>query len=134
VALFDSMHLHRLVGGYLVGIGFRSGEEAAVTADKNPCGTATGPIGRTIFFEAGGRWGGRIGTEQVDDGTMSDLRETSFAVPGDSPAPAITIDYAIDGDTITFTVESPDPCSEPACAEQLAWARETFGLGPWQRM
>ena len=61
--------------------------------------------------------------------------DQSFVLPADPAdgSPALTVIYRVDGDTATFTVQKPQPCTDKACVEQVAWAMETFELGPWLR-
>ena len=131
--LFESLDLHALGAEYITGIGFRSESPEIVAADADLCTGASGPTTRTLRFAEGGDWSGTSGGEQVDLGTFSIVDDRSILLPGDSVSPEVVLVYQVDGDVVTFTVRPPDPCTEKACIEQVAWAKETFQLGPWTR-
>ena len=132
--LFESLGLKTLGADYITNNGFRSESAAVVAADSDMCRGASGPKARTITFRADGHWTGTSEGQQVDDGTYvpGDL---SFVLPGDPAegSPTLTILYRVEGDTAKFTVEAPQPCTDQACIEQVAWAKETFQLGAWTR-
>lgn len=131
--LFIALGLRELGAGYINGLGFRPESGTEIAADDDMCDGAAPPMRRTLFFEANGHWGGTKEGEQVDDGMLGGLDDHQFVVRGEEGAPDLTLTYQVDGTTITFEVETPDGCTSTACIEQVAWAKETFALGPWTR-
>ena len=135
--LFESLGLRTLGASYIAGNGFRSETIATVAADTDLCRGASSPKARTITFGQAGRWTGTLAGTQVDDGSFSIATDHGIVLAHDSGDPAgtpdITLNYEIVGAMVTFTVQAPAECSSQPCIEQVAWAKETFALGPWAR-
>lgn len=129
--LFESLGLKALGASYITGNGFRSESTATVAADTDMCRGASWPKTRTLTFGPDGHWTGTLEGQQVDDGTPSILDDQAIVVHGDPGDPDVTVVYHVDGGVATFTVQTPQPCTDKSCVEQVAWAKETFGLGPW---
>lgn len=102
------------------------------------CDGAKAPEPHSHFFTAPGAFGSLDANgSQVDDGDYELLDADTLSFPahardfgydGDLP-----IDFTIDGDTVTFTVNVPDECTGD-CRVAWGWALSAFDSPtPWTR-
>lgn len=127
VQAYRAAGLESFIAGSLVGIGFTAGQ---VDLDE-PCEGAIG-VHRSQVFAAEGSYAGLDPTgSQVDGGQF---RITAPGVLDISDGEeSTTFAYTVDRDSLTFEVIWPTPCSTFECLDHMAWATETFTLGPWVR-
>ena len=120
-------------------IGNWVGDPEDVEADPNDlCADARPAEEHSHFFTADSQFGSLDAEgNQVDMGdyvvvdadTLSfPSHSTEFGYDGD-----ILVDYAVSGDSATFTVDVPSDC-DARCLEAHAWAMSAFfGPTPWTR-
>lgn len=135
LAAFEAAGLAATKGIWIVGNWV--GDPADIDWDpKDLCAGARPAEEHSHFFTADLRFGSYDAAgEQVDDGDYAVLdadtvsfpsHSTEFGYDGD-----ILVDYAVTGDSATFTVQVPAAC-EAACLEAHAWALSAFfGGDPW---
>jgi hypothetical protein len=91
------------------------------------------------FFTTDGQFGSYDAAgNQVDSGDYAAVdadtltfpsHSTEFGYEGD-----ILVDYEVSDDSVTFDVQMPSDCADPACLEAHAWALSAFfGPEPWVR-
>jgi hypothetical protein len=104
-----------------------------VAGDPNLCDGAR-RIQRTHVFEPNGNVLNYQGSTVVDECTcftlVGDHTLVNHADPG---YPDISLHYEIVGDTLTFDVPVPDPCSA-RCEDQVQTLVGQYGVGPWHRV
>jgi hypothetical protein len=129
---FASLGLDEYAAQFLVGVGIQDGPEGRVRELSDPCEGAR-PVARRLVFSPDGRWGGFVEAtgEQVDCCEFRFVAPGLIELPGD---PATILRFEVMGDAVTFVLQWPDPCEDDDCRSQVAWATETFTLGPWQRV
>ena len=112
--------------------------EGASTAPGEECANARPAVPHSHFFTADGRFGSHDENgKDVDEGDYAvvDADTLSFAshakefgYSGD-----LLVDYAVDGDHVTFHVTVPTEC-DPACRLAYGWAMSAFfGSQPFDR-
>ncbi len=112
--------------------------EGASTAPGEECANARPAVPHSHFFTADGRFGSHDENgKDVDEGDYAvvDTDTLSFAshakefgYSGD-----LVVDYAVDGDHVTFHVTVPTDC-DPACRLAYGWAMSAFfGSRPFDR-
>jgi hypothetical protein len=57
----------------------------------------------------------------------------TFVVLGSHGEPIMSLEYQIDGDTLTFDAVMPDPCSSVKCRGRYAWALGNYAVSTWHR-
>lgn len=134
LAAFDEAGLAESHRGWLQG-NFYGGKPGPKEGDL--CAGAEGPLEHDHFFTAAGAFGSHDQNgeevdggdfEVVDDDTVSfPSHAAEFGYDGD-----IVVDYAVNGDVVTFEVALPAPCVD-TCADAYAWALSAFATGPWER-
>lgn len=113
-------------------VGLHMVEESAA-GSENPCKEAV-EVQLTHVFRPNGYLLDYLGTKLVDDcHCYSLIGDDTFVVLGDSGDPDISLHYVIDGDTLTFDVVLPDPCSAK-CQDQVAFTVASYAVGPWNRV
>jgi hypothetical protein len=113
-------------------VGLHMVEESAA-GSENPCKGAV-EVQLTHVFRANGYLLDYFGTKLVDDcHCYALIGDDTFVVLGDSGDPDISLHYVIDGDTLTFDVVVPDPCSAK-CQDQVAFTVASYAVGPWKRV
>jgi hypothetical protein len=104
-----------------------------LAGDPNLCNGAR-RIQRTHVFEPNGNVLNYQGSTVVDECTcftlVGDHTLVNHADPG---YPDISLHYEIVGDTLTFDVLVPDPCSA-RCKDQVQTMVGQYALGPWHRV
>jgi hypothetical protein len=105
--------------------------------DGDICAGSAGPLEHEHFFTAAGGFSSRDEHgSQVDDGDFTAVDANTITFPSHAKefgtVEGIFVDYAVSGDTVTFTVVTPSPCTA-ACADGYAWALSAFASGSWQR-
>ena len=120
-------------------IGNWVGDPEDVEADPNDlCADARPAEEHSHFFTESGQFGSLDAAgDQVDSGDYAVVdgdtlsfasHSTEFGYDGD-----ILVDYAVSGDSATFTVDVPSDC-DSRCLEAHAWAISAFfGPTPWTR-
>jgi hypothetical protein len=111
----------------------------AQSGPKNgdPCAGAQGPLQHDHYFTDDGGFGSHDQNgQEVDGGDFEKIDADTVSFPSHAQEFTyegdILVDYAVDGDMVTFGVELPNPCAN-ACADAYAWALSAFASGPWQR-
>jgi hypothetical protein len=109
------------------------GAAVPLAGDPNLCDGAR-RIQRTHVFEPNGNVLNYQGSTVVDECTcftlVGDHTLVNHADPG---YPDISLHYEIVGDTLTFDVLVPDPCSA-RCKDQVQTMVGQYALGPWHRV
>jgi hypothetical protein len=106
--------------------------EPSAEGSPDPCKEAV-DIQLTHVFRPNGYILDYQGTKLVGDyHGYALIGDDTFVVLGDSGDPDISLHYVIDGDTLTFDVALPDPCSAN-CQDQVAYAVGQYAVGPWER-
>jgi hypothetical protein len=134
LAAFDEAGLSQSHRDWLQG-NFYGGEPGPKNGD--PCAGAQGPLEHDHYFTADGGFGSHDQNgEEVDGGDFEQIDADTVSFPSHAEefgyAGDILVDYAVDGDVVTFTVNKPSPCPD-ACADAYAWAFSAFASGAWQR-
>ena len=134
LAAFEAVGLAESQRGWLQG-NFFGGQEGPSSGD--PCEGASGPLEHSHFFTESMQFGsGDEHGEEVDDGDFAMVDADTLSFPSHASEfgydGEILVDYAVNGDTVVFTVTPPQPCPD-ACATAHAWALSAFASGPWQR-
>lgn len=104
-----------------------------LAGDPNLCNGAR-RIQRTHVFEPNGNVLNYQGSTVVDEcwcyTLVGDHTLVNHADPG---YPDISLHYEIDGDTLSFDVLVPDPCSA-RCRDQVQTMVGQYAVGPWHRV
>lgn len=105
--------------------------------EGDPCAGAQGPLEHDHYFTDEGGFGSHDQNgEEVDGGNFEEIDANTVAFPSHAEEFGyegdIVVDYAVDGDVVTFDVTMPKSCAD-ACADAYAWALSAFASGPWQR-
>jgi len=117
---------------FLPMVGVRGG--AAEGSGSDPCEGAR-KIERTHFFRPNGYLINYQGKKIVDDCRCYQLVDDhTFVSLGEGSAPDISLDFRIDGDTLTFRAVEPVTCSTAACRGDFAFAVFQYAVGPWHRV
>jgi hypothetical protein len=103
----------------------------------DPCSGAQGPLEHDHYFTNDGGFGSHDQSgEQADSGDYEEIDADTVGFPSHAEEFGydgdILVDYAVDGDVLTFEVAVPNHC-EGACADAYAWALSAFASGPWHR-
>ncbi len=134
LAVFDTAGLAESHLGWLQGNFFGGGPGPT---EGDVCAGAQGPLEHSHFFTDDGAFGSHDEHgEQVDDGDYEQVDEDTLDFPSHASEfgydGALTVDYEITDDVVTFDVVLPDEC-EDTCADAYAWALSAFASGPWTR-
>ncbi len=134
LAVFDAAGLAESHLGWLQGNFFSGGSGPT---DGDVCAGAHGPLEHSHFFTDDGAFGSHDEHgEQVDDGDYEPVDEDTLGFPSHASEfdydGALTVDYEITDDVVTFDVVLPDEC-EDTCKDAYAWALSAFASGPWTR-
>ena len=126
VDAYERAGLASFIGSSLVGIGFL---EVAPDDPENPCLHAK-TVHRSLAFSVDGSYAG------LDpSGTPVDGGRYRITSPGkvelSEETERTSLSYSVDGDSLTFELVWPVPCETIECLDHMAWATETFTLGPW---
>jgi len=104
-----------------------------IASDANLCDGAR-RILRTHVFEPNGNVLNYQGSTVVDECTCFTLVGDHILVSHADPGyPDISLHYEIVGDTLTFDVLVPNPCSA-RCEDQVQTMVGQYALGPWHRV
>jgi hypothetical protein len=109
----------------------------ATSHPSNPCANALPARPHTIFFAAGG-FGTYAANGNRSIETEYRIQDADTIVleprPGGDYQHALIVDYVIDGDEATFTIEMPPGCpSDFACSAAYAWALSHLYGDAWHR-
>jgi Tol biopolymer transport system component len=134
LAAFDTAGLAESHVTWLQG-NFFGGEPGPTEGDV--CAGAQGPLEHSHFFTADGAFGSLDEHgEEVDHGDYVVVDDDTLGFPSHASefayAGELVVDYAIDGDVVTFAVALPEPCVD-MCEDAYAWALSAFASGPWTR-
>ena len=127
LAAFEAAGLEDQAGNWIVGNWVGEGE---TRARGEECDGARPPEEHSHFFTETWMFGSLDANgEQVDFGDFGLVDEDTLSFPSHSQefgyAGDILVDFAVDGDTATFTVDMPTTC-EDACRVAHAWALSAF--------
>jgi hypothetical protein len=116
---------------YAFGLG-KKGDEP--TRSEHEC-AGSEEFQRTHFFRPNGYLMNYQGTKLVDDCHCYQLVDgDTFVSLGDPGDPDITLQYTVDGGTLTFDVVPPATCTTANCRDAIAFSVYQYALGPWQRV
>ena len=107
---------------------FYGGQSGPKTGD--PCAGAQGPLEHDHYFTGDGGFGSHDQNgEEVDDGDFEEIDADTVSFPSHAEEFGyegdISVDYAVNGDVVTFKINMPNPCVD-ACANANAWAMSAF--------
>jgi hypothetical protein len=129
---FADAGLEDLTAEWLVGGGYYVRPRAI--DHSRPCRGAT-EVQHSHFFTEDGRFGSYDQNgEEVDNGDYRILDDATLAFPSHAKefGGDITVRYRVEGDTLEFAVEVPDPCTG-RCRIATAWAISAFYSGAFER-
>jgi hypothetical protein len=118
---------------WLVGAGYFASANQVDTA--NLCGGAT-EVKHSHFFTELDEFGSYDETgAQVDDGDYSVVDDHTLSFPSHEQefGADVTVHYRVEGDTLTFDVVVPHPCTG-RCVEVTGWAISAFYPTPFHRV
>ena len=131
---FQRAGIGDLAARWLVNDGLQKGPVHQLANGGHPCRGAV-RFQRTHTFLPDGYLRTYQGQTLADDCRCYDLIDShTFVVPGDRKlAPDITLQYRIDGGTLTFDAVIPDACSSVKCRGHFAWAIGNYAVSTWHR-
>lgn len=133
VRTLEDAGLIALAPDVLVGGGYFTGVNQIDEADL--CKGAT-EVEHSHFFTDSGGFGSNDETgAQVDDGDYKiiDAQTLTFPSHAQEFSDDITVHYLVEGDTLTFDVVVPDPCTGN-CPAATGWAISAFYPTPFHRV
>lgn len=130
---FQGAGIPDLAPTFLVAMGLQKGPVDRLDANSL-CDGAT-EFERRHFFRPNGYLINYQNNKIVDDCRCYLLVDDhTFVSLGDPGTPDVTLDYTITGDTLTFSVVRPDPCSTQKCLESVAIAEAQYAVTSWTRV
>jgi hypothetical protein len=118
----------------LAALRMQPGPASRLASKANLCAGAK-DIQRTQTFQPNGHLLRYQGDRVVDDCRCYQLIGShGFVVLGGSVDPDISLQYRIDGETLTFEAVLAETCSSPRCRRQFAFAVGQYAVGQWHRV
>lgn len=118
----------------LVAFKMQPGPASRLASKTNLCAGAK-DIQRTQTFQPNGQLLRYQGDRQVDGCRCYRLIGShGFVVLGGGVDPDISLQYRIDGETLTFEAVMSETCSSARCRRQFAFAVGQYAVGQWHRV
>jgi len=129
VAAYTEAGLEAFTDQALVGIGFL--EEPPISGATDPCLGAQ-LVRRTLVFGPDRSFAGLDSMGKQVDGDRYMVTPTGVVRIADAEGSTM-LTFTAGSDSVSFEVIPPQTCATFECRDRLAWATETFALGPWSR-
>ncbi len=132
---FERAGIGELAARWLVNIGLQEGPVRQLATSANMCRGAK-HFQRTHVFEPNGYLNTYQGDKLADQCRCYRLvGDHTFVAPANrGSGPDATLQYWVDGETLTFSAVIPDQCSSPRCRGHFAWALANYAVGTWHRV
>jgi hypothetical protein len=130
---FEQAGVSALAARWLVNFGMQRGPVHQLANSGDLCNGAK-KIQRIHDFRPNGYLRTYQGREIADDCRCYELVDGhTFVVLGTRGDPLTSLEYRIDGETLTFDAVLPGSCSSATCRGHFAWAVANYAVGTWHR-